>query len=302
LLTAVVIIATQADDGYAVTSVLLVVSGGPGTLTTVEEVLKKGRAVVVLANSGGVARDIYEYVNNGLMPTNNLDPDAKGWLGREKYCTEQAVASLPLIKGLGGRRQGVYNHPLLTFFGVRDLGSSELGAGQVQSGLSSYLVDALFSHCLNMRDAILQAVRWGDPQILRAKLADAEKLASNKRLPSVVARAFTLALSLVSSEVKPNARKKRHWRLVSDAPRRYLGRTSGMFRLQARVLARADRLWRRPRDGRPGRALLQSGGPREVPLHTPYTRSLEITLSRRSTTSTSPSSSRKQRRPRHTIR
>ena len=74
-----------------------------------------------------------------------------------------------------------------------------------------YVVDALFSHCLNMRDAILQAVRWGDPQILRAKLADAEKLASNKRLPLVVARAFTLALSLVSSEGKPNARKKRRW-------------------------------------------------------------------------------------------
>ena len=59
--------------------VLLVVAGGVGTLTTVLTVLEKKRPVVVLSDSGGVAKDIFDYVANGIMPINQFEVDAKGY-------------------------------------------------------------------------------------------------------------------------------------------------------------------------------------------------------------------------------
>ena len=67
--------------------VLLVVAGGVGTLTTVLTVLEKKRPVVVLSDSGGVAKDIFDYVANGIMPINQFEvddqipgPHIKHWL------------------------------------------------------------------------------------------------------------------------------------------------------------------------------------------------------------------------------
>ena len=48
--------------------VLLVVSGGIGTLKTVLHTLKNARPCVVLADSGGAAWDIYDYCKNGRLP------------------------------------------------------------------------------------------------------------------------------------------------------------------------------------------------------------------------------------------
>lgn len=73
---------------------LLVVGGGPGTLTTVTEVLEKKRSVIVLANSGFAARDIYNYVEHDQMPRNDLAPDAKGCVADGAAQPSGSVSSL----------------------------------------------------------------------------------------------------------------------------------------------------------------------------------------------------------------
>ena len=46
--------------------ILLVVGGGPGTLKTIVETLKKGRPVIVHKWSGGVAREIASYFEGDM--------------------------------------------------------------------------------------------------------------------------------------------------------------------------------------------------------------------------------------------
>ena len=50
----------EGDENLPTPMVLVVVSGGPGTLKTIIETLKKKRPVVVLADSGGAAEAIFK--------------------------------------------------------------------------------------------------------------------------------------------------------------------------------------------------------------------------------------------------
>ena len=86
--------------------ILLVVAGGVGTLTTVLTILEKRRPVVVLPSSGGAAKDIFDYVQRGVMPTNTLDPNDKGYAARAS-AVQKCIEVLPKIKEAGAPLVGL---------------------------------------------------------------------------------------------------------------------------------------------------------------------------------------------------
>jgi hypothetical protein len=96
-------------------TILVVVGGGIGTLRTVHTVLQKGRPVVVLAESGLAAKDIYSFTVHGERITNTLPPDDRGFKMRQEY-VETCATLLPEINQMGAHLMGVHNKPLLSFF------------------------------------------------------------------------------------------------------------------------------------------------------------------------------------------
>lgn len=99
-------------------AVLVVVAGGTNTLTTVVTNLQKRRPVVIIANSGGVATDIYEYCVNDQLPANHLDESEDGYAVRQDLVANVAPVQMPEIKRLGAVGHGIYGQPLLRFFGA----------------------------------------------------------------------------------------------------------------------------------------------------------------------------------------
>jgi hypothetical protein len=81
--------------------VLLVVSGGEGTFRTVLATLQKRRPVVVIADSGGAANDMHEYIAHGRMPTNSIPAGQPGHEQRKK-AIRTGEETLQSIKELGG--------------------------------------------------------------------------------------------------------------------------------------------------------------------------------------------------------
>ena len=55
------------DERLPTPMVLIVVAGGIGTVNTIMDTLEKSRPVIVLADSGGVATQIYEYFTSGKV-------------------------------------------------------------------------------------------------------------------------------------------------------------------------------------------------------------------------------------------
>ena len=144
---------TEHDEQIATMIVCVAVGGGEGTLRTVLQVLKKSRPVVVLSNSGGAAREIYDYVHNGVLPEMDLAESAPPHVrkAREKYVTQVAPEMMPEVKRLGERQQGLYNHPLLTFFGItKTIG----GTKQYDRGLDTFLLQARSAPSPSLPDVI----------------------------------------------------------------------------------------------------------------------------------------------------
>ena len=179
---------SSADVGCVM--ILVVVSGGPNTLKTVLAMLGKERPIVVLANSGGAANDIFEYMEHGKLPENKLTPDpakpdgGRLYADRKKYCADAAPIDLPKIKKLGEKRVGLYNHPLLTFFGVDDVskatdvskpadGTTDGALTQTcQTGFDRFLLEAILSNVPRSVNALMHAVSWGDPGIVKRQLEE----------------------------------------------------------------------------------------------------------------------------------
>lgn len=169
----------EEHSGHCV-MILLVVGGGPNTLKTVIYMLEMRRPVVILAHSGGAAYDIYEYMmHDGKLPTNDIKPDpgerdgGNKYKARQAYC-EQVRTDLPRARELGEVRAGLYNHPLITFFGTEDLIMSiddrPADAYQVQSGFDTFILDAILSNVKVPAEALMHAVTWRDPELVRRQL------------------------------------------------------------------------------------------------------------------------------------
>ena len=122
---------SSEGGGEDTVMVLLVIGGGAFTINSVLQVLEKRRPVVVVANSGGAARDIHAYCERGelpsLEPEAGSDPGATPAVGRalasfraRRSAVESARDMLPRIRDLGAQRVGVRDVRRLSFvFGVR---------------------------------------------------------------------------------------------------------------------------------------------------------------------------------------
>ena len=153
--------------------VVLVVGGGPGTFKMVVAHLLKKRPVVVIADTGGAAADIYSYC------IGEFDP--------ETACTGKlAMEYLPGIKELGEVEVGVRKAKMLTFF---HLSSDYSEHGNDVLDLSTQILNAILSDCETTGAAIEHAVRWRNATVIRKQLT-----VSQESDPQGIAHAFQNAL------------------------------------------------------------------------------------------------------------
>ena len=140
---------------------LIVVSGGPGTLDTIDRALAGDRPCVVLAESGGVATDLYTYSKKHGFPrslagsgSNGDDaglPALSGKLNASGLPTNQAYVDkcrelFPKILSKGSQIKGANQSNMLKFFRYR-IDSQELeteGADSAQD-LEAVILEAILS-------------------------------------------------------------------------------------------------------------------------------------------------------------
>jgi len=193
--------ADEVEDKAASTAmVLLVVAGGIGTLSTVLNVLDKRRPVVVVLDSGGAAKDIHEFCVNGNLPTNELPKSDKGHAGRQD-AVDKSPELLPKIKEFGEQLVGVTGAPLLTFV-------------DTTKGATSFTVDlleAILSMCPSAVDALMHAISWGHPEILRKELSSKWTSLSRDNL------AFALETALITATKQRDERSLKCATILMDA-------------------------------------------------------------------------------------
>ena len=154
-----------SGDGVQTPVVMLLINGDAHSLQLVVDALDPNdpvsggaRPVVVMADSGGAAEDIFQYCNQEakVLPT-------PGPARSEAYC-ELAKQLLPRVLEFG-KMTGSNSTPQLAFFAVSDDSS---GIGQEQLDLA--LQKALLNDCDTRQKEVLLAVRWGEPLILQEQL------------------------------------------------------------------------------------------------------------------------------------
>ena len=137
--------------------VLLVVSGGINTLTTVRDTLVQGAPVVCVADSGGAAKAIYLYCERRVMPT----PDDIEDMTMDFFTACKTL--LPDIKRHARERKGPDLAPQLTFFRMHVEGSTFEGRSDA---FENYILQAVLSDSVHTREAIMHAVQWGEPDMI----------------------------------------------------------------------------------------------------------------------------------------
>ncbi|KAL1512225.1 hypothetical protein AB1Y20_005487 [Prymnesium parvum] len=171
-----------AASALSTPMVLLVVGGGLATLRSVLATLQKARPVVVMPDSGGAAYDIYRYWTSGALPPALDDKSNEGYIA---LCDEL----LPLIRAAGTTRTGANQVSPLSFFHV---GADAEGR---DNELDVHLLNAILSDCETTTEAIVYAVRWGEPSIIQTQLES-----SKERDPVGMSRALELALLGASND------------------------------------------------------------------------------------------------------
>ena len=164
--------------------VLLVVGGGVGSFQNALNSLQNNRPVVVLADSGGAALDIYNYVEKGGIERaakRQYKDDARPHI--EPY--DLAIEYLQKIKELGSLKVGVRQTKMLTFFSTT--GAVDEGEGDM--ALSERILNAILSDCESTTEAVNHAVRWRNPSVIRKQLEE-----SSENDPVGIAKAFQNAL------------------------------------------------------------------------------------------------------------
>ena len=111
------------------------------------------RPVLVMADSGGAAEDIFNYINQEARQL--PDPERRS----EEYCT-QAELLLPRILELG-QITALNKTPPLSFFSL----SEDASIGH--DHLALMLQRALQNDCNDSQERVLLSVAWGEPLILR---------------------------------------------------------------------------------------------------------------------------------------
>ena len=185
----------DGDKFLAPPMVVLVVGGGPGSFKMALQSLEKQRPVVVIADSGGAAKDIFDYVTKG-----ELDPTlprkysesmiqglgSSGRIDKAQSAVDVAMQYLPKIKELGQREVGVQKSTMLTFF---SLSKDFSEYSNTVDDFSTLILNAILSDCESTGDAVVHAVRWRNHHVIRKQLE-----ISTESDPQGIARAFQNAL------------------------------------------------------------------------------------------------------------
>ena len=187
-----------SGDGVKTPMVLLVINGDVESLLSVIEALEtptssesssgSARPVLVMADSGGAAEDIFNYSERQQLP----DPERRS----KEYCT-QAALLLPRIVELG-KVAGPNETLPLSFFSLRE------GEDVGHDHLALLLQRALQNDCSD-RERVLLAVAWGEPLILRDLLEkqDGERLLSLALETALLRRDVPVTRMLMDFEASP---------------------------------------------------------------------------------------------------
>ena len=187
-----------SGDGVKTPMVLLVINGDFESLLSVIEALEtptssesssgSARPVLVMADSGGAAEDIFNYSERQQLP----DPERRS----KEYCT-QAALLLPRIVELG-KVAGPNETLPLSFFSLRE------GEDVGHDDLALLLQRALQNDCSD-RERVLLAVAWGEPLILRDLLEkqDGERLLSLALETALLRRDVPVTRMLMDFEASP---------------------------------------------------------------------------------------------------
>jgi hypothetical protein len=153
---------TIYDEKLPTPMVLLVVSGGPGTLDVIIYTLQKSRPVIVLADSGGISTKIYKYMTTGELP--ELSTKLKNGEPENKKEVDLLRVKLPEIKKLGEELKGANKVKQLTFFRSCDTHDGE------HNDLETDILSAILSDCEKTEDAVMHAVKWSAPEVIDTQL------------------------------------------------------------------------------------------------------------------------------------
>ena len=186
-----------SGDGVKTPMVLLVINGDVESLERAIEALEtpsgepssgSARPVLVMADSGGAAEDIFNYSERQQLP----DPERRS----KEYCT-QAALLLPRIVELG-KVAGPNETLPLSFFSLRE------GEDVGHDDLALLLQRALQNDCSD-RERVLLAVAWGEPLILRDLLEkqDGERLLSLALETALLRRDVPVTRMLMDFEASP---------------------------------------------------------------------------------------------------
>ncbi|KAL1515620.1 hypothetical protein AB1Y20_002239 [Prymnesium parvum] len=170
----------ETSGGIDAPKVLLVVGGGIGTLRTVLQQLQSKTPVVVIEEGGGASRHLHLFWSKGeavakamvLAELKDMAPSDQ----------DMYVELLSTIIPLGRKRQDANNTEQLSFF----IGSNVQGS---RNELDQVILRAILSDCERTVDAVMHAVLWGQPSIIRHQLQ-----CSREADPHGLGQAFEQAL------------------------------------------------------------------------------------------------------------
>jgi len=167
------------------------VGGGLGTLNTIISTLEKQRPVVVMADSGGVCKDLYTFLElDGGLPTFNdkLTPGTEEYK-RDRSNIETLRSKLPYIKELGLKRHGANKAKQISFFKAHD------DVEGVGNELDDVILKAVLSDVDSTFEAIQHAVKWGESTIIDYQLQESKNVDTAE-----VTKAFQTALVLAARD------------------------------------------------------------------------------------------------------
>lgn len=157
--------------------ILLVAGGGPGTLRTVFETLKKGRPVVVLRQSGGAAEHLHQYFENkGKFPASYSAPAQTVCAGDVRAACEKY---LPQIYEMGSVRRGetvagLKGHQRLSFYEPRSAKGSAYVLRESER-FEHCVLNAMLFDCRDTSEAIFHTVCWSQPRLLERFVQSMDK-------------------------------------------------------------------------------------------------------------------------------
>ncbi|KAL3908404.1 MAG: hypothetical protein SGPRY_009812 [Prymnesium sp.] len=186
----------ETSGGIDAPKVLLVVGGGFGTLQTVLRQLQSKTPVVVIEESGGASRHLFLFWSRPeAQAAEIVRAELYRQTGQGEEACERYIEMLSKIVALGRKPQDANRSEQLSFFH----GSNVQGS---RNELDQVILRAILSDCERTVDAVMHAVLWGQPSIIRHQLQ-----CSRDADPRGLGQAFEQALLAAQRTGKTDSRR-----------------------------------------------------------------------------------------------